>query len=112
MTTTEDDPYLSIDGCCAVIGGDRPISRATFYRGLKRGLYPPVEHPSPGISRVRRSKLLAALDQLIATSSEPASRAQPGARAGASSRLGPSPKAERGREDLPVIPTCLKRNAG
>jgi hypothetical protein len=53
--------FITVDDACRVIGGSRPISRATYYRGVRQGRYPAPEHPSPGISRVRRSRLLAAL---------------------------------------------------
>jgi predicted DNA-binding transcriptional regulator AlpA len=54
--------FLSIKECCALIGGDKPISAATFYRGIHAGRFPPPEHPSPGISRWRRAKLIEALE--------------------------------------------------
>lgn len=45
-----------------VIGGDeRPISAATYYRGMKAGLYPAPDHPSPGISRVNLTRLNASV---------------------------------------------------
>lgn len=57
------DDLITIEAACAVIGGtERPVSRATFYRGVKLGLYSPPVHPSPGISRVRKSKLIAEIE--------------------------------------------------
>jgi hypothetical protein len=55
-----DDPdFIPIyPDACAIVGGSKPISAATYYRGVKAGRYPAPEHPSPGISRVRRRKLL------------------------------------------------------
>jgi predicted DNA-binding transcriptional regulator AlpA len=53
--------YLSIEECCALVGGDKPISPATFYRGIKVGRFPPPEHPTPGISW-RRARLIEAIN--------------------------------------------------
>lgn len=60
-----DEPeYISPEESCKLIGGEeRPISLATLYRGIKAGRYPPFEHPSPGISRHRRSVLIASLNK-------------------------------------------------
>ena len=62
----EHDPrYITIyPEACAIIGGKaKPISAATYYRGVKRGIYPPPEHPSPGVSRIRKQKLIDALNR-------------------------------------------------
>jgi hypothetical protein len=58
----ETPDYITIKTACAIIGGDKPISVATFYRGVKAGRLPAPEHPTPGVSRIRRSKLLDALN--------------------------------------------------
>lgn len=42
----------TVDDACEIIGGTKPISKPTFYRGVKAGRFPPPFHPSPGISRV------------------------------------------------------------
>jgi hypothetical protein len=62
-----DNPdFITVKAAGAIIGGEaKPISVATYYRGVKAGIYPPTDHPSPGIARVRKSKLLAALARLI-----------------------------------------------
>jgi hypothetical protein len=52
---------ISIPTACAVIGGDKPISKATYYRGAKAGIYPPPDRVSPNISRVNTAKLMAAI---------------------------------------------------
>ena len=47
-----DPDFITIKTACAIIGGDKPISTPTFYRDPQfKDL---IEHPSPGISRVRR----------------------------------------------------------
>lgn len=51
----------SIEAACKMIGGDKPIDPATYYRGVKSGRYPPPFHPSPNISRVDLDKLAAAI---------------------------------------------------
>jgi predicted DNA-binding transcriptional regulator AlpA len=60
-----NDDFITIDQACQIIGGTRPVSRPTLYRGIKSGLYPPVIHPSPGISRIRKSALVAAIESRI-----------------------------------------------
>ena len=67
-----DNDFITIDDACREIGGTRPISRATYYRGAKAKLYPAPVHPSPGISRVRHSELLAAIAARIARNDEAA----------------------------------------
>ena len=59
-----DDPdFIPIyPDACAIVGGSKPISAATYYRGVKAGRLPAPEHPTPGISRVRRAKLIAMLN--------------------------------------------------
>jgi hypothetical protein len=67
MTTTTDDEIelTDIRGACRIIGGnDTPVSPATYYRGVKAGLYPPPFHPSPNISRVDARKMRAAVRAL------------------------------------------------
>jgi hypothetical protein len=56
-----DDPqFITIKAACAIVGGDeKPISAATYYRGVRAGRLPAPEHPTPGISRIRRGKLIA-----------------------------------------------------
>jgi hypothetical protein len=55
--STEPD-FITVQTACAIIGGDKPISEPTFYRRFRHL----IEHPSPGITRVRRGKLIAALN--------------------------------------------------
>jgi predicted DNA-binding transcriptional regulator AlpA len=53
---------VDIDEGCRVAGGDaKPISRATFYRHVKSGRFPPPVKVTPGISRWQREKLIAAV---------------------------------------------------
>jgi hypothetical protein len=51
----------SIEAACKLIGGDKPIHPGTYYRGVKRGIYPAPFHPSPNVSRVDLDKLEAAI---------------------------------------------------
>jgi hypothetical protein len=64
MNTSVSLRLGSIDAACKVIGGDKPISKATFYRGVARGIYPAPFHPSPNVSRVDLDKLDAAIRAL------------------------------------------------
>jgi hypothetical protein len=60
-----EDEVLTPHGACRFIGGtEKPISVATLYRGVKAGRFSPPEHPSPGISRFRKSKLREDLRRL------------------------------------------------
>jgi hypothetical protein len=56
-----DEPdYITVNQACRIVGGnEKPISAATYYRGVKAGRLPAPEHPTPGISRIRRRKLIA-----------------------------------------------------
>jgi hypothetical protein len=49
-------PRLTIEAACKVIGGDRPVHKSTYYRGVARGVY-----PAPVNERVNARELLAAL---------------------------------------------------
>jgi hypothetical protein len=62
----DEDEFITIKECCRAIGGkSHPIHPVTYYRGVAAGRYPAPEHPSPGISRVRKSKLLRAIERLV-----------------------------------------------
>jgi hypothetical protein len=55
--------WITIRAACRIVGGDeKPIHPSTYYRGVAVGRYPAPEHPSPGIARVRLSKLVKALE--------------------------------------------------
>ena len=54
--------FITIKAACSIIGGDKPISLATYYRGVKAGRLPAPEHPTPGVSRIRRDKLIEMLN--------------------------------------------------
>ena len=56
----EDPDYITVDDGCAIIGGTKPISMPTFYRNPEFKAL--IEHPSPGVSRLRRPKLIALLN--------------------------------------------------
>ena len=59
---TKGSPRLgSIEAACKLIGGDKPIHPVTYYRGVKRGIYPAPFRPSPNVSRVDLDKLEAAI---------------------------------------------------
>jgi hypothetical protein len=53
--------FVSVQRACEIIGGDRPIHYATYYRGVKSGIFPAPQRVSPGIARVNLDKLTAAL---------------------------------------------------
>jgi hypothetical protein len=65
MSVKRKPPRLgSIEAACKPIGGDKPINRVTYYRGVKRGIYPAPFRPSPNVSRVDLDKLEAAIRAL------------------------------------------------
>jgi hypothetical protein len=58
-----DPEFITLGHACRVVGGvEKPISAATYYRGVKAGRLPAPEHPTPGISRIRRAKLIGMLN--------------------------------------------------
>jgi predicted DNA-binding transcriptional regulator AlpA len=59
-----EDDYLTVAAACALIGGNKPISHATFYRGVRAGIYPAPGRISAQLVRVYRADLLAALGEL------------------------------------------------
>jgi len=67
----QGDDWLNIRQVCVAIGGTgKPVHPSTYYRGAARGIYPPPEHPAPGITRVRRSKILAAIARQVGEEDE------------------------------------------
>lgn len=66
MDATNDLPErITVRKACEVIGGDRPINPATYYRGVKRGIYPAPDRIGPNTCRVTTRKLLAAIAALV-----------------------------------------------
>jgi predicted DNA-binding transcriptional regulator AlpA len=63
-----DPEFITVKEACRIIGGDKPISPATFYRAVNAGHLPAPERVTPGISRVRRQRLIEALSAKGATS--------------------------------------------
>jgi len=58
--------FLTIRGACRIVGGDEsPIHPATYYRGVKNGLYPAPVHVSPNVARVEEAGLREALARLL-----------------------------------------------
>jgi predicted DNA-binding transcriptional regulator AlpA len=60
------DELLDVQGACELIGGNRPVSPATLYRGIKSRIYPAPIKISPNVSRWRKSELVEAIDRRIA----------------------------------------------
>ena len=59
----EEPEYITMAHACRIVGGEeKPISSATYYRGVKAGRLPAPEHPTPGVSRIRRRALIAKLN--------------------------------------------------
>jgi hypothetical protein len=65
----DDDDLMDADATCRFFGGKKkPIDRATLYRGVKAGIYPPPAKVSPNISRWIRGRCRVARDTLISAS--------------------------------------------
>jgi hypothetical protein len=60
----DNDEWLDIPATCAVIGGNRPIHPATYYRGVKAGRYSAPEQRGANVKRVSRRKIEADLRRL------------------------------------------------
>jgi hypothetical protein len=54
--------FITIKAACRLGGGeDSPIHAATYYRGVKAGLYARPVHVSPNVARVEEGELRQAL---------------------------------------------------
>jgi predicted DNA-binding transcriptional regulator AlpA len=51
---------------CHVLGGSRPISRATLYRGVRSGRYPKPLKVGPATNRWRMDELQTVLEKATA----------------------------------------------
>jgi hypothetical protein len=56
-----DPDYITVKEGCAIVGGSKPISEPTFYRDPQ--LKALIEHPSRGISRISKPRLIETLRQ-------------------------------------------------
>ena len=56
-----DPRFGTIGAACKMIGGNKPVDPATYYRGVAAGIYPPPIKVSPNVARVDLDKLAAAL---------------------------------------------------
>jgi hypothetical protein len=63
----EDPDYITPKEACAIVGGSKPISLPTFYRDQE--LKALIEHPSKGISRISRPRLIGTLKARASRSS-------------------------------------------
>ena len=44
----DEDELITVKAACRILGGEeKPLHFSTYYRGVARGLYPPLVHPSP-----------------------------------------------------------------
>jgi hypothetical protein len=60
----DSEYFITIARACEIIGGDKPINKATYWRGSKKGLWPKPDHLG-GIARVRKHLLMEAIARLI-----------------------------------------------
>jgi predicted DNA-binding transcriptional regulator AlpA len=57
---------IDIEEVCTIIGGSKPVNRATIYRGIATGKYPKAVKVGPNISRWLRSEWLSIVKARIA----------------------------------------------
>lgn len=55
---------MTIEQVCAYVGGDKPVSKATVYRHIKRGVIPGPYKIGPRLVRFSRAELEAAMERL------------------------------------------------
>ena len=60
------DELLDVDAARRFIGGTKPISRTTLWRGVKSGRYSKPVNVGENTVRFQRSKLQADIDRLAA----------------------------------------------
>jgi predicted DNA-binding transcriptional regulator AlpA len=66
LDQTDTLDFVSIPEACRILGGEgRPISRVTYYRGVRDGRWPPPVRMG-GYSRAIRSELIAAKQRAAA----------------------------------------------
>jgi predicted DNA-binding transcriptional regulator AlpA len=61
----ETDQLMDGKATCAFLGGTKPIDRATLWRGVKSGRYPPPVKIGPNSCRWLRSECQVAVQRLI-----------------------------------------------
>lgn len=71
MSEIQDDGLYDADFVRGFFGGNKPIDRATLYRGIKAGRFSPPVHPSPGMSRWVGRDLRADKQRILDGSREP-----------------------------------------
>ncbi len=57
---------------CAILGGNRPISKTTLWRGTKSGKYPAPVKVGPKTNRWIRAELTAFIEKMAASRNVPA----------------------------------------
>lgn len=55
--------FIDIKEACRIIGGNRPIHPATYWRGVKAGRWPAPEELTPGVKRIDLDKLAASINR-------------------------------------------------
>lgn len=52
---------VTVEEACRIVGGDKPIDIATYYRSANLGILPRPKKVLPNTSRVDRAELMAAI---------------------------------------------------
>lgn len=63
---TGEIELLDADTACRLLGGTRPLNRATLYRGIKDGRFPAPVKIGTVTSRWIKSECIAAIQTMIA----------------------------------------------
>jgi predicted DNA-binding transcriptional regulator AlpA len=53
----DNDDLIDMKEVCRELGGSKPVSPASVYRGIQKGLIDPPFHPIEGISRWSRGHI-------------------------------------------------------
>jgi hypothetical protein len=66
MSDIQSPRLGTIEAACKLIGGDRPISPSTYYRGVLRGFFPAPIRVGANVSRVDLDALAASIRTRVA----------------------------------------------
>ena len=69
LPTTDDiekHDLVDVNAMCVLVGGNRPVNRATVYRAVKAGRLPRPVMVTPNVARWVRSEVEAAIRERMA----------------------------------------------
>lgn len=63
---------IDIDEVCRIVGGSKPVNRATIYRGITAGRWPKPLRVGPNVSRWVKAEWLAIIEARLVERGEAA----------------------------------------